>query len=36
MMATPVDGYAVFKGFIGGVKITNPKKTARVIPTLLR
>jgi hypothetical protein len=35
-MATPVDGYAVFKGFIGGVKITNPKKTARVIPTLLR
>lgn len=36
MMATPVDGYAVFKGFIGGVKITNPKKTARLIPAILR
>jgi hypothetical protein len=24
MMATSVDGYSVFKGFIGGVKITNP------------
>lgn len=36
MMSTPVDGYAVFKGFIGGVKITNPKKTARIIPSILR
>lgn len=36
MMATSVDGYAVFKGFIGGVKITNPKKTARIIPAILR
>jgi len=36
LMATPVDGYSVFKGFIGGVKITNPKKTARIIPSILR
>lgn len=36
MMATSVDGYSVYKGFIGGVKITNPKKTARVIPSILR
>lgn len=36
MMATSVDGYSVFKGFIGGVKITNPKKTARIIPALIR
>jgi hypothetical protein len=36
IMATSVDGYSVFKGFIGGVKITNPKKTARIIPSILR
>lgn len=36
MMATSIDGYSVFKGFIGGVKITNPKKTARAIPSILR
>jgi len=36
MMATSVDGYSVFKGFIGGVKITNPKKTARILPSILR
>jgi hypothetical protein len=36
LMATSVDGYSVFKGFIGGVKITNPKKTARILPSLLR
>jgi hypothetical protein len=36
MMATSVDGYSVFKGFIGGMKITNPKKTARIIPAILR
>lgn len=36
MMATSVDGYSVFKGFIGGVKITNMKKTARIIPSILR
>ncbi len=36
IMATSVDGYSVFKGFIGGVKITNPKKTARMIPSILR
>jgi len=36
LMATPVDGYSVFKGFIGGVKITNPKKTARILPSILR
>jgi hypothetical protein len=36
MMATSVDGYSVFKGFIGGIKITNPKKTARIIPSILR
>ena len=36
MMATSVDGYSVYKGFIGGVKITNPKKTARIIPSILR
>ena len=35
-MATPVDGYSVYKGFIGGVMITNPKKTARILPTILR
>lgn len=36
MMATSVDGYSVYKGFIGGVKITNMKKTARIIPSILR
>jgi len=36
MMATSVDGYAVYKGFIGGIKITNMKKTARIIPSILR
>lgn len=36
MMASTVDGYSVFKGFIGGVMITNPKKTARILPTLTR
>ncbi len=36
MMATSVDGYSVYKGFIGGIKITNPKKTARIIPSILR
>lgn len=36
MMATSVDGYEVHKGFIGGIKIINPKKTARIIPSLLR
>lgn len=36
LMATSVDGYSVYKGFIGGVKITNPKKTARIIPAILR
>ena len=36
MMATSKDGYAVYKGFIGGIKITNPKKTARIIPAMLR
>lgn len=36
IMATSVDGYSVFKGFIGGIKITNPKKTARIIPSILR
>lgn len=36
MMATSVDGYAVFKGFIGGIKIVNAKKTARIIPSTLR
>ena len=35
-IATPVDGYSVYKAFIGGIKITNPKKTARIIPTILR
>lgn len=36
LMATSVDGYSVYKGFIGGAKITNPKKTARIIPAILR
>lgn len=36
MMATSVDGYSVYKGFIGGIKITNMKKTARAIPSILR
>jgi len=36
IMATSVDGYAVYKGFIGGIKIINMKKTARIIPSILR
>lgn len=36
LIASPVDGYSVYKAFIGGVKITNQKKTARVIPSILR
>lgn len=36
MMASSVDGYSVYKGFIGGIRIANPKKTARIIPSILR
>lgn len=36
LIASSVDGYSVYKGFIGGIKVTNPKKTARVIPSVLR
>ena len=34
--ASPVDGYAVYKMFIGGIMVRNPFKTGRVIPAVLR
>jgi hypothetical protein len=36
MMATSKDGYSVFKQYIGGVALTNPFKTGRIIPNILR
>jgi hypothetical protein len=36
MAASPVDGYAVYKQFIGGILLRNPLKTGRLIPSILR
>lgn len=36
MQASPVDGYSVYKQFIGGVVLRNPFKTGRMIPNMLR
>ena len=36
MMATSVDGYSVFKQYIGGLMLRNPFKTGRIIPNILR
>lgn len=35
MAATSVDGYEVHKMFIGGVRVKNPMRTMRIIPSLL-
>lgn len=36
MTASPVDGYSVYKMFIGGMMLNNPLKTGRIIPSILR
>jgi hypothetical protein len=36
MAATSIDGYAVYKQYIGGIVLRNPLKTARIIPSMLR
>jgi hypothetical protein len=36
MAASSVDGYAVFKQYIGGIMLRNPLKTGRIIPNILR
>jgi len=36
MSASSVDGYAVFKQYIGGIMLRNPLKTGRMIPSILR
>lgn len=36
MAASSVDGYAVYKQFIGGIMLRNPLKTGRIIPSILR
>mgnify|MGYP000032390534 CR=1 FL=1 len=36
MMASPKDGYSVYKMFIGGIMLRNPLKTGRMIPAILR
>jgi hypothetical protein len=36
MIASPVDGYSVYKMFIGGIMLRNPLKTGRIIPSILR
>jgi len=35
MAASSVDGYAVYKQFIGGVMVRNPFKTGRIVPAVL-
>jgi len=35
MTASSVDGYEVHKMFIGGLRVKNPMRTARIIPSLL-
>ena len=35
MAASPVDGYEVHKGFIGGLRVKNPMRMAEYIPNLL-
>ena len=34
MMASSKDGYSVFKQWVGGIHMNNPKKTGRYIPTI--
>lgn len=36
MTASSVDGYSVYKMFIGGIMLQNPLKTGRLIPNILR
>lgn len=36
MMASSVDGYSVYKQFIGGILLRNPFKTGKLIPNILR
>lgn len=36
MAATSVDGYSVYKQYIGGILLRNPLKTGRIIPNVLR
>lgn len=35
MAATSVDGYEIHKMFIGGLRVKNPMRTMRIIPSLL-
>ena len=34
MMASSKDGYSVFKQWVGGIHMANPKKTGRYIPSI--
>ena len=36
MAASSVDGYSVYKQYIGGIMLRNPLKTGRIIPSVLR
>ncbi len=36
MTVSPVDGYSVWKMFIGGIQLRNPLRTGRMIPTVLQ
>jgi len=36
MAASSVDGYSVYKQFIGGIMLRNPLKTGRIMPATLR
>lgn len=35
MAASSVDGYSVYKAFIGGLRVKNPMRMMRIIPSLL-
>lgn len=35
MTASPVDGYAVYKQYIGGIMVRNPFKTGKLVPAIL-
>ena len=35
MAATSVDGYEIHKMFLGGLRVKNPMRTMRIVPSLL-
>ena len=36
MAASSVDGYSVYKQFIGGILLRNPLRTGRILPSMMR